>query len=144
MDTKIDINSCSNEIYVVIRNIFELTFLVGKQYKDPSMNHTHRRIVLGSIENAQNILKKFIIMNGASSPPLYDADVIESIIEEQYQEACATIHKLGHPIVFMEHCPWSIEELVTEDYNIMVQKLKELSLQVYLEETHDYIKRYIL
>ena len=144
MDTKIDINSCSDEIYVVIRNIFELTFLVGKQYKDPSMNRVHRRIVLGSIENAQNILKKFIIMNGTSSPPLYDAGAIESIIEEKYQEACTTIHQLGHPIVFMEHCPWGIEELVTEDYDIMVQKLKEISLQVYLEETHDYIKRYIL
>lgn len=144
MDTKIDINLCSNEIYVVIRNIFELTFLVGKQYKDPSMNHTHRRIVLGSIENAQNILKKFIIMNGASSPPLYDADVIESIIEEQYQEACNAIHELGHPIVFMEKCPWGIEELVTEDYNDIARKLKEISLQIYMEEVQEYIKRYIL
>lgn len=144
MNTKIDIESYSDEIYVVIRNIFELTFLVGKQYKDPSMNHVHRRIVLESIENAQNILKKFIITNGTSSPPLYDADVIESILQESYEEACNAIHELGHPIVFMEKCPWSIEELVTEDYNDIVKKLKEISLQIYMEEVHEYIKQYIL
>lgn len=144
MDTKIDIESYSDEIYVVIRNIFELTFLVGKQYKDPSMNHVHRRIVLDSIENAQNILKKFIIMDDASSPPLYDADVIESILQERYEEACNAIHELGHPILFMEKCPWGIEELVTEDYNDIVKKLKEISLQIYMEEVHEYIKQYIL